>query len=100
MRVLSDLYHVTVEAEPLANTVDAGSLLAHVHVAAPDRRIPLPGHGERELRDYFLALRAAGYDGRVSIEARWSGIEDAAAGLRLMREMWASRWCELTGFMA
>jgi sugar phosphate isomerase/epimerase len=90
VRLLSDLYHVSVEREPLSDTADAGDLLAHVHVAAPDRRIPLPGHGEQELRDYFLTLRAAEYDGRVSIEARWNGIDEAGAGLRLMQETWAS----------
>lgn len=92
VRLLSDLYHVLVEGEPFGDTADAGDLLAHVHVAAPDRRIPLPGHGrgERELRDYFRMLRAAGYDGRVSIEAQWHGMDEAAAGLRLLRETWAS----------
>ena len=90
VRVLSDLYHVTLEGEPLADTTAAGDLLAHVHVAAPDRRIPRPGHGEDELRAYFQALRAAAYDDRVSIEARWSEIEEATAGLHLMRETWAS----------
>jgi sugar phosphate isomerase/epimerase len=90
VRLLSDLYHVMVEAEPLNATESAGNLLAHVHVAASDRRIPRPGHGEDELRDYLRTLRAAGYDGRVSIEARWSEIDEAAAGLRLMRELWAS----------
>jgi sugar phosphate isomerase/epimerase len=88
--LLSDLYHVTVDGESLSDTANAGELLAHVHVAAPDRRIPLHGHGDQELRDYFRTLRAAGYDGRVSIEARWSEIEEASAGLRLMREVWAS----------
>ncbi len=90
VRLLSDLYHVAVEHEPFTDTKDAGSLLAHVHVAAPDRSIPRPGHGDQELRDYFGALRAAGYDGRVSIEARWSGMDEAAAGLRILRETWAS----------
>ena len=90
VRLLSDLYHVTLERESLADTTAAGDVLAHVHVAAPDRRIPRPGHGEVELRDYFQALRAAGYDDRVSIEARWSEIAEASAGLQLMRETWAS----------
>jgi D-psicose/D-tagatose/L-ribulose 3-epimerase len=90
VRVLSDLYHVMVEGESFADTASAGPILAHVHVAAPDRQIPRPGHGEQELRDYFLALQSAGYDGRVSIEARWSGIEDATTSVHLMREIWAS----------
>ena len=88
--VLSDLYHVVVEAEPFAATARAAALLTHVHIAAPDRQMPLPGRDEPELRDFFLTLRSIGYDGRVSIEARWSGLEDAIAGLHLMRQLWAS----------
>jgi hypothetical protein len=64
--------------------------LAHAHVAAPDWRIPLPSHGEEEVRDLSLALDGAGYDDRVSAEARWSGIEEAATGSRRLREIWAA----------
>ena len=88
VRLLSDLYHLTIEAEPLSDTETAEDLLAHVHIAAPDRSIPLPGRGEQELRDYFTTLREAGYDGRISVEASWDGVEEAAAGLRFMREVW------------
>jgi sugar phosphate isomerase/epimerase len=89
VRVLSDLYHVSMEDEPLSDTTNAGDMLAHVHVAAPDRTLPRPGHGEQELRDYFVALRSMGYDGRISIEARWSEVKDAAAALDLLRDVWA-----------
>jgi|SRR5665811_375842 len=90
VQVLSDLYHVTVEAESLTETKNAGDLLAHVHIAAPDRSIPLPGQGEQELLDYFAALRDIGYDGRVSIEAKWTDMDDAAAALHLVRGAWDS----------
>jgi sugar phosphate isomerase/epimerase len=88
VRLLSDLFHVTIEAEPLQETRDAGTRLVHIHVAAPDQGIPAPGHGEQELRDYFATLRAAGYDDRVSLEVKWSDISEAAAGLRFLHDVW------------
>lgn len=86
--VLSDLYHVAVGGEGFEGTVGAGPLLAHVHVALPeDRSMPLPGRGGDVLRRYLEALKAAGYDGRVSVEGRWA-MGEAAAGLRYLRETW------------
>jgi sugar phosphate isomerase/epimerase len=87
--VLSDLYHLRVEGESLSGTIGAGDLLAHVHVAAPDRSLPRPGHGEQELRDYLTALRTMGYNARISVEARWSEVKDTAAALHQLRETWS-----------
>jgi sugar phosphate isomerase/epimerase len=89
VRVLSDLYHVGVQGEDFAGTAAAGALLAHVHVATPDgRAIPLPGRADGVLRDYFRALRDAGYDGRISVEGLWTP-DEAAAGAAHLREIWA-----------
>jgi sugar phosphate isomerase/epimerase len=89
VRVLSDLYHVAAGGESFEGTVSAGPLLAHVHVATPkDRAMPLPGCGGDVLARYFRALKAAGYDGRVSVEGGWSP-EEAAAGAAYLRETWA-----------
>ncbi len=89
VRVLSDLYHLSVNGEGFEGTVAAGPLLAHVHVAIPeDRGMPLPHRGGDVLARYFRALRDAGYDGRVSVEARWSS-DEVTAGAAYLRDTWA-----------
>ena len=89
VRVLSDLYHVDIGGEPFEDTTFAGELLAHVHVATPhDRTIPLPEHGDAVLERYFGSLLAAGYDGRVSVEGKWTP-DQLAGGATYLRETWA-----------
>lgn len=89
VRVLSDLYHVGVQGEDFSGTAAAGALLAHVHVATPDgRAIPLPGRADGVLRDFFRAVRAAGYDERISVEGKWTP-DEAAAGAAHLRDAWA-----------
>ena len=52
----------------------AGKLLAHAHCAEADGRGPLGAKGEDQ-RPYFRAMKDAGYDGRISIEANWRDFE-------------------------
>lgn len=66
--VLSDFFHMSLQLESLQNIVDARDRLRHCHTSGPDRLLPAPGQAWDQ-RDYFRALRAAGYDGRVSIES-------------------------------
>ncbi len=90
VKVLSDLYHVGREEQSYDETANAGSTLAHVHVARPsDRFVPVP-EDEPMLIDYFKAVRRAGYSGRISIEAGWpSGIETSAGDvLKVLQEAW------------
>jgi D-psicose/D-tagatose/L-ribulose 3-epimerase len=89
VRVLSDLYHVQVETQLFAETTAAGAKLAHVHVAGKGRRAPI-GEDIPILAEYFKAVKAAGYDSRVSVEANWQDV--AAQGgeaLNTMREAWS-----------
>lgn len=68
--VLADLYHLSVEGETYDGMVAAGDRLGHAHVADADRSAP----GEGAATDYagfFRNLRAMGYPGTISIEARW-----------------------------
>jgi len=68
--VLADLYHISVEGESFDGMAAAGDRLGHVHVADADRSAP----GEGAATDYagfFRTLRAMGYPGTISIEARW-----------------------------
>ncbi len=67
LKLLGDLFHMQAEAEPLENLIDAGARLGHIHLATPS--IPATGDGTRyDFKAFFEALRAAGYDGRVSVE--------------------------------
>lgn len=87
MQLLADLYHLEVEREPLANVVAATPLLAHVHVAGGGRRAPdVPGY---DYPGFMGALRAAGYDRRISAECSWENLEaQAAESLAFMRRKW------------
>ena len=76
---LGDTYHMISCYEPYETLTRAGSLLKHVHIGhsiGPDqgRVWPYPGDGE-DYKPVFAALKAAGYEGRVSIEA---GCQDMA----------------------
>jgi sugar phosphate isomerase/epimerase len=70
LRVLADLFHVDSGSEPFTNITKAGDRLAHVHLATP--QLPeIAGTGKGRPYDFsaFLrAVRAAGYDGRMSVE--------------------------------
>jgi sugar phosphate isomerase/epimerase len=74
IRNLADFYHMEEEQEPLSHLVTCRERLAHVHVADSGRRAP--GTGSYPYADFVANLRAANYDGMVSIECRW---EDFAA---------------------
>lgn len=68
LKLLGDLYHITMENEPLSNVAAAGKRLAHIHVPPP--AIPATGGdgSAYDFRGFFDALKQAGYDGRVSVE--------------------------------
>ena len=74
---LGDTYHMVCGHEPYSAFVQAGTLLKHVHISHTvgidqGRIWPAPDDGE-DYVEIFAALKAAGYNGRVSIEA---GCED------------------------
>jgi D-psicose/D-tagatose/L-ribulose 3-epimerase len=87
LQLLADLYHLELERELLADVVAAGPLLAHIHVAGGGRRAPdVPGY---DYPGFMAALRAAGYDRRISAECSWEDLEVQAAGaLAFMRSRW------------
>ena len=85
VKALGDTYHMAMCSEPLGALTMAGPLLAHVHTAnALGRVLPKAGDGE----DYpaiFRALKAAGYEGRVSCEASCQDFEaDALAAFQVL----------------
>lgn len=73
-RLLVDTYHMAKDNDPPEAIVRARGLIAHAHCAESDGRGPLGTRGE-DHRPYFQALKAAGYDGRLSIEANWVDVQ-------------------------
>ena len=73
IRLLVDTYHMARDGDDVDAIGRAAGLIAHVHCAEGDGRGPLGAKGEDQ-RPYFAALKAVGYDARVSIEARWDDL--------------------------
>ncbi|MCW5850540.1 MAG: sugar phosphate isomerase/epimerase [Anaerolineae bacterium] len=88
VRLLADLHHLAMEHEALAHVVAAAPYLAHVHVADGGRRAP--GGGGYAYTGFMAALRACGYDRRISAECSWDNLAGQARGAgEFMRRMWA-----------
>jgi len=77
IRLLVDSYHWGTDHDSAEDIVANGGLLAHVHVGTVANRMA-PGLEEYDFAPFFEALKAGGYDGRVSIEAK---LPDPAADL-------------------
>lgn len=68
IRLLIDFYHLSEENEDPGVVLQAGSLLAHVHVANPKGRVYPSSPDEAAYAPFFANLCRIGYAGRVSIE--------------------------------
>lgn len=66
---LCDYYHMYNENEPMSNIVAAGDWIRHAHISCADgaRSYPAPGDGF-DYGGFISALRAIGYDDRLSLE--------------------------------
>ena len=85
VRLVADFYHMWHENEPVSDVVGAADCLAHVHVAEPHGRMA-PGSSGFDFAPLFAALRAAGYDGRISCECRFRSFgREATTALQTMR---------------
>lgn len=88
VRLLADTYHMSTEHESPQAIVDAGGLIRHVHTAQREGRLAL-GVGTEDQRAYFAALKRIGYDGRVSIEAKWNDMpSELAKAVAELRRQW------------
>jgi sugar phosphate isomerase/epimerase len=77
VRLLVDAYHWAVEDDSEEDLVAALPLIRHAHIATYTSRMA-PGLEPCDFRPFFRALARGGYDGRLSIEGRWSAFEDDA----------------------
>ena len=69
LRLLVDSYHFLRDNDSYEDIVANGELLRHVHIATVPNRLA-PGVEHCDLVPFFGALARAGYNGRVSIEAK------------------------------
>jgi sugar phosphate isomerase/epimerase len=84
----ADLWHMCVEQDGLRSLEAVGETVRHAHLADTGRRAP--GTGSLDIPGFFQALAAAGYNARVSIEARWDDLgTEAPPAIRFLRDQWA-----------
>jgi D-psicose/D-tagatose/L-ribulose 3-epimerase len=91
VRLLADYYHMALEQEDPAILLEAGPDLRHVHFArVAGRTYPL--EVDNGFQPFFDALRAAGYDGRVSVEGFSNDFyREAARALEVLRQLAPAR---------
>ncbi|GHU69268.1 tagatose 3-epimerase [Clostridia bacterium] len=85
--VLADTYHMYSEGEPFSVFTQVKDRLRHTHTAEPvTRAYPSEGDGT-DYTEIFTALKAAGYDGRISVEGGCKDFEpEATAALAVLRK--------------
>ena len=85
--LLADTFHMAMAGEDPREIVRTGGV-RHVHVALKEGR-RWPVEADEYLTGFIAALKAAGYDGCISVEGNsddWSG--DAPRCLRTLRALW------------
>lgn len=85
--LLSDYFHVCANQDKVED-ITMIKAFGHIHIASGNgRRYPLPGDNEN-YADLFKALKAIGYQGRMSIEGKTEDIRtDGKAALALLKEL-------------
>jgi sugar phosphate isomerase/epimerase len=83
VKLLADLYHITLENDDLENLSAYGDMLAHCHIAnALDNRFYPHASDSLEsinlYKKFFNSLKAAGYSAGVSIEGAIGKLTDTA----------------------
>lgn len=87
LKMTADIYHMLKEDEPPGALAACRGLLAHTHIATKDGRLCPQIKDRNQFATYFDALRAAGYDGRMSIEADLGDMSLLPSSLAFLREM-------------
>jgi D-psicose/D-tagatose/L-ribulose 3-epimerase len=86
IKLLLDLFHMSLMHEDCGIAVTARDYVRHAHFARPVGRA-YPGEMDDEFLAFFGGLKRAGYDGRVSIEAGFTNFAvDAPRALAIMKQ--------------
>lgn len=81
---LYDTFHFNIEENSLIDVIPATiGQMNHVHISENNRGVP--GAGHIPFRSVFAALKNAGYDGWMTIEAFGSALPDLAAATKIWR---------------
>ena len=87
--MLYDTFHANIEErDPIAAIGATIGAITHVHISENDRGTP--GRGHVDLGGAIRALRTAGYDGWLTIEAFGQALPDLAAATRVWRPLYDS----------
>jgi sugar phosphate isomerase/epimerase len=91
VKTMADIYQMYQNDEPLTGMEVAGDYLAHVHVSDPDRMPPSNPEYFEFYQEAFRILKAMGYSGRVSTEARFKSFAaEAEQALAVIRKLWGT----------
>ena len=83
---LYDTFHFNIEEDdPVAVIPETIGAIKHVHISENNRGTP--GAGHIAFQPVFSALKSAGYDGWMTIEAFGSALPDLAAATRIWRTL-------------
>ena len=81
-----DTFHANIEErDPIAAYADFASEITHIHISENDRGIP--GRGHVPWRETFGAIRKAGYDDWLTVEAFGRSVPALAAATRVWRDL-------------
>lgn len=87
---LADTFHANIEeADPVAAFTATMPQIAHFHVSENHRGTPGTGHAA--IVPAIKALKAAGYDDWISVEAFGSALPDIAAATKIWRPLFTSQ---------
>jgi D-psicose/D-tagatose/L-ribulose 3-epimerase len=85
---LYDTFHANIEEkDPVGVIARTAAAIRHVHISENDRGTP--GSGNTPLAETLAALRAAGYDRWLTIEAFGQALPDLAAATKIWRKCFA-----------
>jgi D-psicose/D-tagatose/L-ribulose 3-epimerase len=81
---LYDTFHFNIEEDSIVDVIPATiGQINHVHISENNRGVP--GAGHIDFASVFKALKAAKYDGWMTIEAFGSALPDLAAATKIWR---------------
>ena len=84
-QAMFDTFHANIEEENLAKAfAENAAVIAHVHVANNDRGVP--GRGHIDFPSIFQVMKAAGYDGWLTIEAFGRALPELVEPTRVWRD--------------
>lgn len=89
LKMMYDTFHANIEEKSITAAVEAcKDQMVHVHISENDRSTP--GKGGVNWDESFKALKAANYDGWMTIEAFGLALPELAAATRIWRRMYST----------